>query len=70
MNLMNKFLSKYPHLDNFKNKEIIYNLCYMLVKELPTHKENQIFYINLLESLIKDITTPKLDDIINESKIK
>jgi hypothetical protein len=64
-NLMNKFLDRYPHLDNFKNKEIIYKLCYMLVKQLPSHKDNQIFYINLLENLIKDINNPNLNDLMN-----
>lgn len=68
VNLMNKFLDKYPHLDNYKNKEIIYKLLNMLVEQLPTYKDNYIFYINLLESLIKDITNPKLDDIFNEKE--
>ena len=66
INLMNKFLDRYPHLDNFKNKEIIYELCKMLVEQLPSHKDNQVFYINLLENLIKDINNPNLNDIINQ----
>ncbi len=68
VNLMNKFLDKYPHLDNYKNKEIIYKLFNLLVEQMPTYKDNYIFYINLLESLIKDITNPKLDDIFNEKE--
>ena len=62
-NLMEQFLNKYPHLDNFKNKKIIYYLCEMLVKQLPTHKDNQMFYINLLESSIKEISK-ELDDLM------
>jgi len=52
-NLVSMFLEKYKHLDNSKNKKLIYELCEILVKQLPNHKES--FYINILESTIDDI---------------
>jgi len=54
-NLVSMFLelSKYNHLDNSKNKKLIYELCEILVKQLPNNKET--FYINILESTIDDI---------------
>ena len=67
-NLMILFLEKYHHLDNEKNKEIIYKLCDMLVKQMPEHKNNKLFYINFLESTIKDISNPKVGDVINDDK--
>lgn len=63
-NLMTLFLQKYPHLDTEKNKEIIYKLCNILINKLPEHKNNKQFYINILESTIKDITNPTLDDLM------
>lgn len=63
-NLMNKFLENYQHLNNYKNKKIIYELCKILVIQMPEHKSNQSFYLNLLTSAITDITNPKIDDFI------
>jgi len=65
LNLMSKFLDKYPHLDNYKNKKIIYELCKILVDQVPEQKSNQSFYLNLLESAIKDITVLKIDDLLD-----
>jgi len=65
-NLMTTFLDKFPHLDNYKNKQIIYKLCKILVEEIPDQKPNPVFYINLLESTIKDITLPELDDLFEK----
>ena len=63
---MTTFLIKFPHLDNYKNKQIIYKLCKILVEEIPNQKSNQLFYINLLESTIKDITLPELDELFDK----
>jgi fructosamine-3-kinase len=63
-NLMNKFLENYPHLNNYKNKKIIYELCNILVVQMPEHKSNQSFYLNLLDSTIKDITSPTIDNFL------
>ena len=63
-NLTSKFLDNYKHLDNYKNKKIIYELCKILVTQMPEHKLNQTFYLNVLDSTIKDIIKPKLDDFI------
>ncbi len=63
-NLMSKFLENYPHLNNYKNKKIIYELCKILVVQMPEHKSNQSFYLNLLDSTIKDITSPTIDNFL------
>ncbi len=63
-NLMSKFLENYPHLNNYKNKKIIYELCKILVVQMPEHKSNQLFYLNLLDSTIKDITNPTINDFV------
>ncbi len=55
--IMNIFLSKYEHLDNFKNKKIIYSMCEILVNQIPDKVDNPQFFMNLLESLISDITS-------------
>lgn len=50
------FLSKYQHLDNEQNKEIIYKLCEILTDKFPECINNKQFYVNLLESSIKELT--------------
>jgi U3 small nucleolar RNA-associated protein 14 len=60
------FFNKYPHLEIKKNKEIINKLCLILIDKFPTKLDNKIFYINILESSIKEIIVPTLDNIIND----
>ena len=59
-----QFLNKYPHLDNFKNKKIIYQMCYIAVTTMPEHINEPIFYLNFIESSIKLLIEPKLEDIL------
>ena len=69
IDIMDLFLSKYPHLDNYANKKIIIQLCEMLVSHAPDFSSKPDFYINILESAITQISRPSLNDIIN-SEIK
>jgi hypothetical protein len=53
--VFNIFLSKYPHLDNFKNRKIIHNICNIAVLCMPNHMDNPMYYLNFIESSIKII---------------
>lgn len=53
--IFNIFMTKYPHLDNFKNREIIYNICKIAVISIPGH-DDPYYYINFIESSIDTIT--------------
>lgn len=56
--LFNIFMMKYPHLDNFKNREIIYNICKIAVISIPGH-DDPYYYLNFIESSINMITKTK-----------
>jgi hypothetical protein len=62
-NVKNMFFNKYEHLDNYKNKKIIYELCKILVDKIPEFANNPIAYLNTLESSIKEISNPTLENI-------
>jgi hypothetical protein len=51
----NIFMTKYKHLDNDKNKNIIYNLCSIAVTKMPQYRYNPKFYLNFIESSIQNI---------------
>ena len=51
----NIFMNKYKHLNNDKNKEIIYNLCSIAVNKMPQYRCNPEFYLNFIESSIQNI---------------
>ena len=69
-NIMDLFLSKYPHLDNYANKKIIIQLCEMLISHVPDYSHKPNYYVNILESAIKQISEPSFNDIIdNEIKV-
>jgi hypothetical protein len=63
--LFNTFLNKFPHLDNYKNKSIIYSMFKIAVIQMPEHINNPIFYLNFVESSIQQFTQPNLDDVIS-----
>lgn len=63
INVMNKFIEKYKHLDNSKNKKIIYKLCRILVEQIPEFRNNPKLYINTLESSIKELKENKFEDL-------
>lgn len=56
--VFNIFMMKYPHLDNFKNREIIYNICKIAFICIPGHTD-PYYYINFIESSINMITKTK-----------
>lgn len=58
--IYNIFIRKYSHLDNTKNKKLIYEMCKMTINSMPEHLEKPQIYLNFMESSIKDI--------INQSK--
>jgi hypothetical protein len=63
--LFNTFLNKFPHLDNYKNKSIIYSMFKIAVLQMPDHKDSPVFYLNFVESSIKQLTVPDLNDVIS-----
>jgi hypothetical protein len=52
MYIYNSFLLKHEHLDNYKNRNIIFELCKMAVNNMPEHISNPNFYLNFIESSI------------------
>lgn len=50
--LLDMFLQKYPHLNNYKSKPIIYDLCNITVTCMPQYINNLSYYINFIESSI------------------
>ena len=64
--IFNTFLNKYSHLDNYKNRKIVYNLCKMAVKHMPENINNPSYYLNFIESSINLI---KCKSILDENNI-
>lgn len=61
--IFNMFMTKYPHLNNFKNREIIYNICKIAVISIPGH-DDPYYYINFIESSIEMITKNTKNNVI------
>jgi len=49
------FLNKYEHLNNYKNKKIILNMCIIVVNSMPEHNIDLNFYLNFIESTINEL---------------
>jgi hypothetical protein len=49
------FLEKYPHLNNYKNRGIIYKMCEIVVMSMPEYIETPNYYINFIKSSIEQI---------------
>jgi hypothetical protein len=60
--LFNTFLNKYHHLDNYKNKRIIYSMFKMAILHMPEHVSKPIFYLNFIESSINDILKSNINN--------
>jgi hypothetical protein len=65
--LFNTFLNKFPHLDNFKNRQIIHSMFKMAVTHMPEYVDKPIFYLNFVESSIKQLTQSGFNDIVSNS---
>ena len=57
------FLLKHEHLDNYKNRNIIFELCKMAVNNIPEHISNPNFYLNFIESSINLMSQTTVEDI-------
>ena len=53
--LVSTFLEKYEHLNNFKNKSLIKNICKMAIKFIDKKDHDIEYYINFIESTIKEM---------------
>jgi len=63
MYIYNSFLLKHEHLDNYKNRNIIFELCKMAVNNIPEHISNPNFYLNFIESSINLMSQTTVEDI-------
>ena len=52
--LYTAFINKFPNFNNNNKKEIIINICKISVITFPDKKDNINFYINFIESFIKN----------------
>jgi hypothetical protein len=64
--LFNTFLEKFPHLNNYKNKNIIYSMFKIAITNMPEYIDKPIFYLNFVESSILQLTQRNYDDIYKE----
>jgi len=64
--LFNHFLEKYPHLDNYKNKHIIYSMFKMAIQNMPEHTSKPQFYLNFIESSISQLLQSTNNDFHND----
>jgi hypothetical protein len=64
--IYNMFMTKYSHLDNFKNKEIVYEICKITVRQMPEHVSNPKYYLNFIEDSIKQINSNSNDGLEND----
>ena len=51
-NVYEMFISKYEHLDNFKSRNIILNICKIIVSAMPDFYDKPYLYIRFIESYI------------------
>ena len=53
--LVSRFLEKYEHLNNFKNKPLVKNICKMVIKFIGKKDQDIEYYLNFIESTIKEM---------------
>lgn len=59
--LVSTFLEKYDHLNNFKNKQLIKNICKLAFQFIGKKEQNIEYYLNFIESTIKEIRETEKD---------
>ena len=53
--LVSRFLEKYEHLNNFKNKPLVKNICKIVIKFIGKKDQDIEYYLNFIESTIKEM---------------
>ena len=60
-NVYEMFISKYDHLDNFKSRSIILNICKIVVSAMPDFYDKPYLYIRFIESYINQNKLYQID---------
>lgn len=62
--LVGRFLEKYDHLNNFKNKPLIKNICKMAIEYIGKKDIDINYYLNFIESTIKEMRETENKNIL------